>query len=48
MEELKEELLETLTKMVIKQSQDDKKDGVKFIKVIDVYRALARFIRENL
>ena len=48
MDELKEELLETLTKMIIKQSLADKEDGIKFIKVIDVYRALARFIRENL
>ena len=48
MEELKEELLETLTKMIIKQNEADKEDGVKFIKVIDVYRVLAKFVREYL
>lgn len=48
MDELKEELLETLTKMIIKQSQADKEDGAKFIKVIDVYRVLVKFIREYL
>lgn len=45
---IKRRIIRNINKNDNKQSQADKKDGIKFIKAIDVYRVLAKFVREYL
>ena len=45
---MKEFLIEKLTELLIQQSIKDKNKGITYIKKVDVYRVLIKFIKEYM
>lgn len=43
---MKDFIIEKLTELIIKQDELDKKNGVEYIKIVDAYRDLIRFVKE--
>ena len=43
---MKDYLIEILTQLIIKQNEKDRKKGIAYIKKIDAYRDLIKFIKE--
>jgi hypothetical protein len=43
---MKDFIIEKLTELIIKQDELDKKNGVEYIKKVDTYRDLIRFVKE--
>lgn len=43
---MKEFMIDKLTELIIEQDQQDKEKGIAYIKKIDAYRDLIKFIKE--
>lgn len=43
---MKDFIIEKLTELIIKQDELDKKNGVEYIKKVNAYRDLIRFVKE--
>lgn len=43
---MKDFIIDKLTELIIDQDEEDKKKGIAYIKKIDAYRDLIKFIKE--
>lgn len=45
---MKDYLIEQLTKLLIKQTIKDKENGIAYVKKVDVYKDLIKFLKEYI